>query len=241
MNKASFFFGGVLTTPLIWMWIQIFVFHEAAYLISLGVYLFLFIVLAGEILGNKAPKMDRAVQTVENRMKDEYVQTEDFSVMNSSSEIHAFGDELTETELEEFSSESLAMGDVWTDTEEEESSSVIHAKAFELAETEEEESSPEIDPDSPALDLTPGPPGHRWRTPSLGPNPFKSLFIKVKRKKLKFLVPTDPNLFTDDAMPTKDDNVCQWYLQYIKEKHEKKKLSFFQRKMRKMQNRFKKK
>ncbi|GBM26273.1 hypothetical protein AVEN_66513-1 [Araneus ventricosus] len=48
------------------------------------------------------------------------------------------------------------------------------------------------------------------------------LGIKTTVKKMKFLVPTDPKLFIDDEMPTKDDKVAQWYLQYIKEEYEKK-------------------
>ncbi|GBL85343.1 hypothetical protein AVEN_26629-1, partial [Araneus ventricosus] len=49
----------------------------------------------------------------------------------------------------------------------------------------------------------------------------------VKRKKLKSGTYRSKSPL-DDAMPTKDDNVKkQWYLQYIKEKHEKKKLSSF--------------
>ncbi|GBO37269.1 hypothetical protein AVEN_68624-1 [Araneus ventricosus] len=274
MGKAEFFSAGVFVAPIIWMWIKIFLFHEAAYLISLGVYLFLIIVLAHELLGNKASRMDKAVQTDENRMKDASVQTEDFSILTSeedtedsemtsdlsyfrkddqpvttgihamedelnetgeeesSSEIPAKADELAETEDEESSSETHAIGDELVESEVEESSSEIHAKADELAETEDEESPSEIeiDPDSPALP-----------TPKLDPFPYTATFLGAKVKKTKFLVPKDPNLFIDDAVPVIGHEVVEWYNQYIKEKHEEKKLSFFQRKMRKIKKSFKKK
>ncbi|GBM58904.1 hypothetical protein AVEN_240518-1, partial [Araneus ventricosus] len=87
---------------------------------------------------------------------------------------------------------------------------------------------------------------------SLLPEPLLSealvaarLGIKTTVKKMKFLVPTDPNLFIDNEKPMKDDKVGQWYLQYIKQEHEKKReekqLSFFRRKLRKITKRFKEK
>ncbi|GBN30879.1 hypothetical protein AVEN_243114-1, partial [Araneus ventricosus] len=139
MSKAKFFSAGVFAAPIIWMWIQIFVFHEAAYLISLGVYLFLIIVLAHERLGSKASRMDKAVQTDENRMKDASVQTEDFSVLNSEEDTK--DSEMT-SDLSDFRKDDQtvttgihAMEDELNETGEEESSSEIPAKADELAET----------------------------------------------------------------------------------------------------------
>ncbi|GBN11436.1 hypothetical protein AVEN_193272-1 [Araneus ventricosus] len=164
--------------------------------------------------------MDKEVQTISHRMRDQSVQTERF--LDS-----AIKSEESEKEVSEFGEgddiptpETLAMEDDFTESE--------------------ESSTPEIDFDS-----------HDLPASSRLPEPLASeaavaarLGIKTTVKKMKFLVPKDPNLFIDDVVPMKDDKVAQWYLQYIKEEHEKKhaekQLPFFRRKVRKITKRFNK-
>ncbi|GBM99193.1 hypothetical protein AVEN_103350-1 [Araneus ventricosus] len=78
MNKATLFVKGVLITPIIWMWIHIFVFHEPAWLISLVVYLLVLVSLADETLKKKTTTMDREVRTERYRLKERSTQTDDF-------------------------------------------------------------------------------------------------------------------------------------------------------------------
>ncbi|GBN33430.1 hypothetical protein AVEN_135380-1 [Araneus ventricosus] len=229
MDRTSFFLRRDSVVSMLWMWIQIFLFHEAIFWISavsyLGIFswysLLVFVSLAQEILGSKISKVDKEAQTIAHRMRDESVQTEGFldSVIKS---------EESEEEVSEFgegddlpTSETLTMEDDCTESE--------------------ESSTKEIDFDS-----------HDLPASSRLPEPLASeaavaarLGIKTTVKKMKFLVPKDPNLFIDDVVPMKDDKVAQWYLQYIKEEHEKKhaekQLPFFQRKVRKITKRFNKK
>ncbi|GBM39372.1 hypothetical protein AVEN_119035-1 [Araneus ventricosus] len=184
MERASFLRLGASVFPMLWMWIKMFVFHEASFWMTLASYTEVF--------------FDPAIKSEE-----------------SEKEISEFGE-----------ADNTLPTD--TDTIQDES-------------TESEGSIMEPDSDSVALPFS-----------SLLPEPLASeaaiaarLGIKTTVKKMKFLVPTDPRLFTDDEMPMKDGKVAQWYLQYIKEEHEKKReekqMPFFQRKVLKITKRFKKK
>ncbi|GBN68068.1 hypothetical protein AVEN_185345-1 [Araneus ventricosus] len=227
MEGTSFFRGGASVFPMLWMWTKMFVFHEASCWMALVSYVGIFswyslLVLLSfpdELLA-KNSKMDKEAQTIAHRMRDQSVQIEEFldSAINS---------EESEKEDSEFGEGDNTLS-TETDTIQDES-------------TESEGSIMEPDSDSVPLLFS-----------SLLPEPLSSeaaiaarLGIKTTVKKMKFLVPTDPRLFIDDEMPMKEDKVAQWYLQYIKEEHEKKReekqLSFFQRKVRKITKLFKKK
>ncbi|GBM98912.1 hypothetical protein AVEN_77774-1 [Araneus ventricosus] len=227
MEKTSFSRGSVSVFPMLWMWIKMFVFHEAAFWMTflsyvgiLSWYSLLVLLSFADELEAKNSKMDKEVQTIAHRMRHQSVQTEDFL------------DSAIKSEESEKEVSDIGEGDntltTETDTIQDES-------------TESEGSVMEPDSECVVLPFS-----------SLLPEPLAfeaaiaaRLGIKTTVKKMKFLVPTDPNLFNDDEFPTKDDKVPQWYLQYINEENEKKseekQLHFFQRKLRKMKKRFKKK
>ncbi|GBN32505.1 hypothetical protein AVEN_42440-1 [Araneus ventricosus] len=204
-----------------------FVFNEASFWITLISYVAIFSWYSLSVLISltdgfmaKTSKMDKEAQTIAHRMRDQYVQTEDFIVSAIKSE------EIVKEVSELEKGDSILTSEIAT----------IEVESF-----ESEGSTTEPDSDSNTLPAS-----------SLLPEPLASeaavaarLGIKTTVKKLKFLVPTDPNLFIDDEAPMNEDKVAQWYLQYIKEEHEKKreekKLPFLHRKVRKIMKRFKKK
>ncbi|GBN43454.1 hypothetical protein AVEN_201281-1 [Araneus ventricosus] len=141
--------------------------------------------------------MEKEAQTIARRMRDQYVQTEDFIV--SAIESEEIVKEVSEIEEDDniLTTETATIG---------------------VESIESEGSTTEPDSDSNTLPAS-----------SPLPEPLASeaavaarLGIKTTVKKLKFLVPTDPSLFINDEAPMNEDKVAQWYLQYIKEEHEKK-------------------
>ncbi|GBL83871.1 hypothetical protein AVEN_100784-1 [Araneus ventricosus] len=227
MDKASLFFGGVLVATIMWMWIEIFVFHEAAYLISLGVYLFLLIFLADEIMETKSnvsetTKMDKTVQTENNRMKEASVQTEDFLIMDNKNEENEKNAEIECNVSLVFNIDKIVQTETYMMKEE-------------FSHTQEELTmNIKSETISPTLPLP--------KIEKFGIESTKSSRrgTKISVKKIKFLVPKDPNLFAEYEMSSKDDKVAEAYLKYIRNKHEEKKLPLFQRKMRKFMKRFRK-
>ncbi|GBL84038.1 hypothetical protein AVEN_100898-1 [Araneus ventricosus] len=219
MDKTSLFFGGVLVAPVMWMWIEIFVFHEAAYLISLGVYLFILIFLADEIMetkskDNQTTQMDKTVQIKNNRMTEKCVQTEDFLIMAIKNEEN---EEIAEIECNVSPVPKI--------------DKIVQTEIYVI----KEESTTTIKSETTCTTRT------LPKIENFGIESTKSLCkgTKISVKKIKFLVPKDPNLFAEYEM-SKNDKVAETYLKYIKDKHEEKKLPFFQRKMRKFMKRFKK-
>ncbi|GBO34255.1 hypothetical protein AVEN_210036-1 [Araneus ventricosus] len=236
MERTSIFRGGASVFPMLWMWINVFVFHEASFWMTLVSYVGIFswyslsglLSFADEVLA-KNSKMDKEVQTIAYHMRDQSVQTENFV----DSEIKS---EESEKEVSKFGEGDNTFS-IETDMIQEEST---ESDTIQEESTESGGSIMEPVSDSVAQHFS-----------SLLPEPLASeaeiaarLGIKTTVKKMKFLVPTDPNLFVDDEKPMKDDKVGQWYLQYIKEEHQKKReekqLPFFQRKLRKIKKRFKK-
>ncbi|GBO16733.1 hypothetical protein AVEN_74911-1 [Araneus ventricosus] len=193
---------------------------------------------ADEILA-KNYKIYKEAQTIAYRLRDQSVQTEDcldsaIKSEESEKEVSKFGEG-----YDTLSTESVTIPDEYTETDSIQDESTEN-DTIEDEYTESEGSVMEPDSDSVALPFS-----------SLLPEPLLSeaeiaarLGIKTTVKKLKFLVPTDPNLFIDNEKPMKDDKVGQWYLQYIKEEHQKKReekqLPYFQRKLLKITKRFKK-
>ncbi|GBN73437.1 hypothetical protein AVEN_175873-1 [Araneus ventricosus] len=247
MERKSIFRGRASVFPMLWMWIKVFVFHEALFWMSLVSHIGIFswysiLVLLSFAVDRltKNSKMDKETQTIAHRMRDQSVQTEDFldsGIKSEESEKEAseFGesDDTLSTKTHPISDESTE-----SDTIQDESTAT---DTIQDESTESKGSMMEPVSDSVALPFS-----------SLLPEPLASeaeiaarLGIKTTVKKMKFLVPTDPNLFVDDEKPMKDDKVGQWYLQYINEEHEKKReekqLPFFQRKLLKITKRFKKK
>ncbi|GBN52530.1 hypothetical protein AVEN_87299-1 [Araneus ventricosus] len=227
MERVSFFRERDSVFPMLWMWIKMFVFHEAAFWITLVSYVGIFswysllvlLSFADELVA-KNSKMDKEVQAIAHRMRDQSVQTEDF--LDSA------------IKSEESEKEVYDIG---------EGANTLSTKTETIQDESTESEGSVMEPDSECVAL---------HFSSLLPEPLASeaaiaarLGIKTTVKKMKFLVPTDPKLFIDDEMSMQDDKVAQWYLQYIKEEHKKKReekqLPFFQRKMRKTTKRFKKK
>ncbi|GBN71101.1 hypothetical protein AVEN_25794-1 [Araneus ventricosus] len=247
MERTSIFRGGASVFPMLWMWINVFVFDEALFWMTLVSHIGIFswysllglLSLADEVL-EKNYKMDKEAQTIAYRMRDQTVQTENFV----DSEIKS---EESEKEVSKFG-EGDDTFSIETDMIQEESteSDTIQDESTE-PDTIQDEST-----ESGGSIMEPVSDSVAQHFSSLLPEPLASeaeiaarLGIKTTVKKMKFLVPTDPNLFVDDEKPMKDDKVGQWYLQYIKEEHEKKseekQLPFFRRKLRKITKRFKKK
>ncbi|GBM29853.1 hypothetical protein AVEN_201408-1 [Araneus ventricosus] len=226
MESTQFFLGRASVVPMLWMWIKMLVFNEASFWITLISYVGIFSYYSISVLISltdgflaKTSKMDKEAQTIAHRMRDQYVQTEDFIV--SAIESEEIVKEVSEIEEDNIlTTETATIG---------------------VESIESEGSTTEPDSDSNTLPAS-----------SLLPEPLASeaavaarLGIKTTVKKLKFLVPTDPSLFINDEAPMNEDKVAQWYLQYIKEEHEKtreeKKLPFLHGKVRKILKRFKKK
>ncbi|GBN73430.1 hypothetical protein AVEN_175867-1 [Araneus ventricosus] len=237
MERTSIFRLGASVFPMLWMWIKMFVFHEALFWMTLVSYVGIFywhsililLSFAVDLLA-KNSKLDKESQTIAHRTRDQSVQTENIL----DSEIKS---EESEKEVSEFGESDNTLSSE-TDTIQNES---IEPDTIRDESTESEDSIMEPVSDSVAQHFS-----------SLLPEPLASeaeiaagLGIKTTVKKMKFLVPSDPNLFVDDEIPTKDDNVAKCYLHYIQEKHEKKReekqLPFFRRKLRKITKRFKKK
>ncbi|GBN49143.1 hypothetical protein AVEN_241630-1 [Araneus ventricosus] len=247
MERTSIFRLGASVFPMLWMWIKMFVFHEALFWMTLVSYVGIFywhsiLILLSFIVDllEKNSKLDKESQTIAHRTRDQSVQTEnildsEIKSEESEKEVSEFGesDNTLSSETDTIQSESTE-----PDTIQDEST---ETDAIGEESTEREGSIMEPVSDSVAQHFS-----------SLLPEPLASeaeiaarLGIKTTVKKMKFLVPTDPNLFVDDEKPMKDDKVGQWYLQYIKEEHQKKReekqLPFFRRKLRKITKRFKKK
>ncbi|GBO32785.1 hypothetical protein AVEN_242124-1 [Araneus ventricosus] len=85
MERTSIFRGGVSVFPMLWMWIKVFVFHEALFWMNLVSHIGIFswysilvlLSFAVDLLA-KNSKMDKGTQTITHRMRDQSVQTEDF-------------------------------------------------------------------------------------------------------------------------------------------------------------------
>ncbi|GBN60596.1 hypothetical protein AVEN_66963-1 [Araneus ventricosus] len=166
--------------------------------------------------------MDKTVQSENNRMKEEFIQTEDFLIT-------AIKNEETEKSSEiECSVSPVPKTDKIAQTQ-------IYMKKAEFSQTHEKSTTAlNSETISPILPLP--------KTGTFGIQSTKSSHkgIKISSRKHSFLIPKDPNLFVNNEMSTQGDKVAEAYLKYIEDKHKEKKLSFFQRKMAKFRKRFKK-
>ncbi|GBO43520.1 hypothetical protein AVEN_129228-1 [Araneus ventricosus] len=166
--------------------------------------------------------MDKTMQSENNRMKEKFVQTEDFLIT-------AINNEEDEKIIEiECNVSPVPKSDKTAQTE-------SYMKKAESSQTQEKSTTAlNSETVSPLLPLP--------KIGTFGIQSTKSSHkgIKISSRKHSFLIPKDPNLFVNNEMSTQGDKVAEAYLKYIEDKHKEKKLSFFQRKMTKFRKRFKK-
>ncbi|GBN36428.1 hypothetical protein AVEN_193874-1, partial [Araneus ventricosus] len=104
MERTSIFRLGASAFPMLWMWIKMFVFHEALFWMTLVSYVGIFywhsvlilLSFAVDLLA-KNSELDKESQTIEHRMRDQSVQTEDFldsgiKSEESEKEVSEFGE-----------------------------------------------------------------------------------------------------------------------------------------------------